>query len=257
MSDTDHRSLILDQFTRQAAPFAEVPAHDDAQAMDLLRRLAAVGPADDVLDSGCGPGLVACALAPHVRSVTGADLTPAMLERARSLAKTRELANVTFVPGDMERLPFPDAHFSAVVTRYTFHHLLAPERALAEMMRVCRPGGRVTIVDAAVPPTKSAAYDALEKVRDPSHVHALAAEELLALTERAGLADLVTAAYRLSMRLEQTLAASFPERGGAQRVRDMVEADVGVDRIGIEARREADGTIHYTVPCAIVSGRKR
>jgi len=94
-----------------------------------------------------------------------------MLTRARELARSQHLRNLTFLQGDMEQLPFPDGRFSLVVTRYNFHHLLAPERALTEMVRATRPGGRATIVDAAPPPDKAQAYDELELVRDPSHVH--------------------------------------------------------------------------------------
>jgi SAM-dependent methyltransferase len=255
MDPSEHRNRILDQFSRQAAPFAEVPAHADADAMALLLQLSGAGPEDEVLDAGCGPGLVTCALAPRVKSVTGTDLTPAMLQKAAELAHSWGIANATFQQGDMERLPFPKARFSLAVTRYTFHHLLAPARALAEMLRVCRPGGRVAIVDAALPGEKAAAYDALELVRDPSHVHALSPGDLLALAIEAGLHDIATASYRLPIGLDQTLAASFPEPGGAERVRAMVEGDIGVDRIGIQAWREADGSIHYRVPCAVLVGR--
>lgn len=256
MDTNEHRTRILDQFSKQAVPFAEVSAHADADAMALLVRLSGAGPEDDVLDAGCGPGLVVCALAPLVRSIIGTDLTPAMLANATDLARSRAIANATFQPGDMERLPFPDGHFSLVVTRYTFHHLLDPARALAELVRVCRSRGRVAIVDAALPPEKAAAYDALELVRDPSHVHALGPDRLLAMAKEAGLVDLQTALYRLPIGLAQTLAASFPEPGGAERVRTMVETDIGVDRLGIHAWREPDGAVHYRVPCAVIVGRK-
>jgi SAM-dependent methyltransferase len=256
MDTADHRRRILDQFSRQAVPFAEVPAHSDADAMRLLLERSGAGPDDEVLDAGCGPGLVACALAPHVRTVTGTDLTPAILARAAALSAQRGLANATFLEGDMERLPFPDGRFSLVVTRYTFHHLLRPAVAMAELVRVCRPGGRVAVVDAALPPDKAAAYDALELVRDPSHVHALSAEALAGLAAAAGLQEVAVAGYRLTIGLEQTLAASFPEPGGAERVRAMVEGDVGVDRLGIQARRDPDGAVRYGVPCAVVTGRR-
>ncbi len=256
MDTVDHRTRILDQFSKQAVPFAEVPAHADLDAMALLVRLSGANVDDEVLDAGCGPGLVACALAPLVRSVTGTDVTPAMLTRAADLARGRGIANVTFLPGDMERLPFEAARFSLVVTRYTFHHLLSPRKALAEMVRVCRHGGRVAIVDAALPSAKAGAYDALELVRDPSHVHALSPEELLGLAQEAGLRDVQTALYRLSIGLEHTLAASFPDPGGAERVRTVVESDIGVDALGIQAWRDASGAVWYRVPCAVVVGRK-
>lgn len=59
----EQRRLILDQFTRQAAQFAAMPAHSNDEANRLLLELAGAGPDDVVLNSACGPGLVACALA--------------------------------------------------------------------------------------------------------------------------------------------------------------------------------------------------
>ena len=81
----DHREQIVDQFTRQALPFSSAPAITNAAALAQIVALAAPGPDDTVLDVACGPGLVVCAFAPLVRRATGIDLTPAMLDRARSL----------------------------------------------------------------------------------------------------------------------------------------------------------------------------
>jgi hypothetical protein len=72
MSDraAEQRRLILEQFTKQAVPFAAMPAHSNDEANRLLIDLAGIGPADRVLDVACGPGLVACRLALlHARQV--------------------------------------------------------------------------------------------------------------------------------------------------------------------------------------------
>jgi SAM-dependent methyltransferase len=256
MDPADHNRRIVDQFSRQAVPFGQVTAHSDADALDLMIRMSEAVLTDEVLDAGCGPGLVARAFAPKVRSIVGTDLTPAMLEQAQKRAAEAGLANATFAPGDMERQPFADGSFSLVLTRYTFHHLLRPDRALAEMVRVCRPGGRVMVVDAAVPAEKAAAYDQVELIRDPSHVHVLTPEGLVGLVEASGLRDVQVASYRLDIGLDTALAASFPDPGGAEKLRALFEADLGADRIGVQARR-VDGKIRYAVPCTVVVGRKR
>jgi ubiquinone/menaquinone biosynthesis C-methylase UbiE len=141
------RRLILDQFTKQAVPFAEMPAHSNEESVRLLIDMAKIGREDIVLDVACGPGLVACPLAEVARHVTGLDLTPAMIEQAQSRQRSEGLTNLAWVVGDAVPLPFPDAAFSAVVTRYSFHHFLDPEAVLAEMVRVCRPAGRVAVID--------------------------------------------------------------------------------------------------------------
>jgi len=139
----EHRRLILDQFTKQAVPFSQMQNHSP----ELLLNASGVGPEEIVLDVACGPGLMACAFAKVARHVTGIDLTPAMIEQAKVLQASDGLANLTWQIGDVNPLPFPDTVFSLVFTRYSFHHFLDPKAVLAEMDRVCSPGGRVVVVD--------------------------------------------------------------------------------------------------------------
>ena len=78
-------------------------------------------------------------LAAVVRHATGIDLTPAMLEHARMLADQKGLANVSWQQGDVLPLPYPDASFTIVTARFTFHHFPDPLGVLKEMRRVCTP----------------------------------------------------------------------------------------------------------------------
>jgi ubiquinone/menaquinone biosynthesis C-methylase UbiE len=247
----DHRRLILDQFTRQAVPFSEMHARDEAEVHRLLIDTAGIGPADEVLDVACGPGLIACAVARVARHAVGIDLTPAMIDKARERQQSLGLANLTWVVGDAQPLSFPDASFSRVITRYSFHHLTDPAGAFAEMVRVCRPGGRVTVADVFTnSPEQAEAYDQLERWRDPSHTHALQRSELEGLF--AGLTDVRRAFYRYPVKVEELLARSFPDPGGADRFRHAVEADVGLDRLGIGAA--CDGGLGFSFPVVILSG---
>jgi ubiquinone/menaquinone biosynthesis C-methylase UbiE len=105
----------------------------------------ALGPGDRFLDVGCGTGAAVRAAAPLVERANGVDLSPEMIERARVLAG--DVVGASLVVGDSESLPFPAGAFSAVLCSSSFHHYPVPERALAEMARVLRPGGRVAIAD--------------------------------------------------------------------------------------------------------------
>ena len=116
----EHQRLILEQFTRQAVPFSQMQNHSP----ELLLAASGASPADTVLDVACGPGLMACAFAKVARRVTGVDLTPAMIEQAKVMQQADGLTNLTWHVGDVQRLPFADASFSLVFTRYSFHHLL-------------------------------------------------------------------------------------------------------------------------------------
>src|SRR5438270_12864690 len=114
---TGHTDIVIDQFTRQATPFAEAPAMRDEAALRRLVEFSGIDAADSVLDVACGPGLVVAAFAQACRHATGIDLTPAMIDKAREHAAALGLANVEFRAGDVTSLPFPDRSFSLVVSR--------------------------------------------------------------------------------------------------------------------------------------------
>jgi ubiquinone/menaquinone biosynthesis C-methylase UbiE len=152
MSSSRHSELILDQFTRQAVPFATAPSIRDETALKLVVEFSGAGPDDTVLDVACGPGLIVVAFARVVKHATGIDLTPAMLEHARTYAAEQGVTNVTWQQGDVLPLPYPDASFSIVISRFAFHHFLNPAAVLEQMARVCRPGGTVVVVDSAPAP---------------------------------------------------------------------------------------------------------
>jgi ubiquinone/menaquinone biosynthesis C-methylase UbiE len=202
------RRLILDQFTRQAVPFSQLPAHSTEDSVRLLRKMASVGPEDTILDVACGPGLMACAFAEFARHVTGIDLTPAMIEQAQSLQRVKGLVNLTWQVGDVTTLPYPDASFTVVFTRYSFHHLLDPRAVLAEMVRVCTSGGQVVVADVYTSsPEQAEAYNRVEKLRDPSHVRALGLVELIRLFHDTGLDDVVHEFYKLEVGLDSNFAS--------------------------------------------------
>lgn len=250
-----HNAAIVDQFTRQAVPFAEMPNHSDAEAMRLTLETIGVGSGDRVLDVACGPGIVACALARIAKHVTGSDLTPAMLAQARERQRSAGLANLTWEQGDATALPNPDDSFDLVVTRYSFHHLLNPVAALTEMKRVCRSGGKVAVIDVLVEPEASDAYDHMERLRDPSHVRALTPADYERLGAEVGLEPVGSAFYRLGMDLETILCSSFPNPGDADRIREIFQAELEHPVMGVGAVREGE-RVRYFYPVTVQVWRK-
>jgi len=250
-----HKSRILDQFTRQAEPFAQSQAIRNQAALEHIVAQAQAGPDDTSLDVACGPGLLACAFAHVVRQAAGIDLTPAMLDQARQAQLEQSLANVSWQQGDVNALPYPDAHFSIVSSRYVFHHLPDPLAVLKEMGRVCKPGGRVVVADMVPIPERAAALNAEELLRDPSHVRALTEFEFKALFAEAGLPEPVVSYYRVESEMEDLLSRSFPNPGGADRVRQMFEASLADNALDLNTRREG-GQIVYSFPQAILVSTK-
>ena len=102
-----------------------------------------------VLDVACGSGTAALVAARRYCDVTGLDYVESLIERARSRARA-EAMDVDFVVGDAQELPFPDASFDAVLSVYGVQFAPNQERAARELLRVCKPGGRIAL--ASPPP---------------------------------------------------------------------------------------------------------
>jgi SAM-dependent methyltransferase len=254
MDMASHDDLIREQFTRQAVPFATAPGIRDEEALHLLVEAAGVRPDDTVLDVACGPGLVAAAFARVARHVTGIDVTPAMIERARVHQREQGLTNMAWRVGDVRPLPYPDRSFSVVVTRFTFHHFQDPLAVLREMARVAARPGRVVVADvrASDDPARAAAFNRMERLRDPSHVRAMPLAELQGLFAAAGLPDPRTTFYDLRNEMESLLARSFPAPADVPVLRQILVDSLADDALGIRGQRDGDA-IRFAYPVAILT----
>src|SRR5439155_16150254 len=133
------------------------------------------------------PGALAFAISPLVREVVAVDVVPELLEEGRRRAA--EFPNVTFVEGDVARLDVDGGSFDVAATLRTLHHVLHPERAVAELARVTRLGGSVLIVDQIAPadPLAAVELDRFERARDPSHARTLPDVDIRSWLEANGL----------------------------------------------------------------------
>ena len=210
---SEHHDAILDQFTRQATPFATAPGIRDETALRLILEASGAGPDDTVLDVACGPGLVVAAFA-----------------RGRA---------------------WPDASFSIVTSRFAFHHFLDPLAVLREMRRVAAPGGRVVVVD-STPDTRCAdAFNRMERLRDPSHVRSLPVDEHRELYATVGLPEPRVTSYRLEGEMEALIGRSFPNPGDDEKIRQIFRAALTDDALDIQPRLEA-GQIRYGFPVSVL-----
>jgi SAM-dependent methyltransferase len=249
---TGHTDIIIDQFTRQARPFAEAPAMRDEEALRRLIEFSGAEAADTVLDVACGPGLVVAAFAKACRHATGIDLTPAMMAKAREHAAALGVANVEFRAGDVTSLPFPDRSFSVVVSRFAFHHFADPLVVLREMVRVATRCIVVADLAASNDPARAVAFNRMEKLRDPSHTRALPLCQLRGLFANAGLPEPRVAHYEVRADLDGLLASSFPAPDDIPIIRKMFADSISDDGLGMRTRRKGE-KILLSYPVAILA----
>lgn len=212
MSSTpQHQSMVAESFGNRADAYVKSAVH--AGGPDLAALVAALQAkgADSLLDLGCGGGHLSFHAAPLVGQVVAYDLSAAMLSAVEKAALARGLANITTQQGPAEVLPFADASFDVVATRYSAHHWRDVPAALAEMRRVVRPGGRAIVMDVFAPanPLLDTHLQTLETLRDPSHVRDYSLVEWANMLRQAGFRPHDAQSFRL--RLEFT---SWVERIG-------------------------------------------
>ena len=115
--------------------------------------LGALAPGERVLDLGCGAGLdslIAAQMVGPTGSVTGIDMTPEMLAKARAGAAELGADHVRFVEGEAERLPFDDASFDVVISNGVIDLIPDKDAVFNEVHRVLAPGGRIQVADVTI-----------------------------------------------------------------------------------------------------------
>ncbi len=180
---TDHDDVVRDSFTRQVGLFSGPDSPFVRRTTgSVTERLEPLDAEMLVLDVACGAGHAAEVVAPQVRAVVGIDLTVGLLELGAERLAEAGVGNVLFQEGNAEALPFVAGSFDLVSCLAALHHIGDPSRAVAEMARVCRPGGRVVLSDLIAPSAEVRdAFDALHQRIDPSHHRAHLEAELVAL----------------------------------------------------------------------------
>jgi SAM-dependent methyltransferase len=256
MSDS-HDDVVRREFTRQEPSFARADAYYASLAAGTVAALQPLSRDEIALDVACGAAHASEAVAAHVRQVVGVDLTPALLAAgARRLAE-RGVRNVLLQEANAARLPFADASFDLVFCRAAIHHFASPEDQVREMVRVCRPGGRIVLLDMIAPSAAvRARFDALHRELDPSHASCLVEEELAALLSRCSGAPVKTLRSRgapLAFAVfEHQSATARPE--ALERVRAELRRDAaGGAPTGFEPLLSAEGElqVHLTSAVAI------
>jgi ubiquinone/menaquinone biosynthesis C-methylase UbiE len=185
---SSHTSKVEEQFGRVANAYLSSTVHNQGADLTAVTEKFRDASHATVLDLGCGAGHLSFAVAPHVKSVIAYDLSSEMLEVVHHEAERRNLSNLVTRQGRVEELPFEDASFDAVCTRYSAHHWTKLPQAITEIHRVLKPGGTFIVIDTCAPasPLLDSHLQAIELFRDGSHVRNYTHAQWVAMLEAQG-----------------------------------------------------------------------
>ena len=203
------QAVVAQQFGNTASAYLTSAVHAQGADLAALREIARLlGPHPTVLDLGCGAGHASFAVAPVAKSVTAFDLSEQMLAVVRGAAAERGLDNIATRQGNVASLPFADASFCMVVTRFSAHHWLDVPAALREVKRVLKKAGVLVVIDITAPesPLHDTTLQAVELLRDASHVRDYRPSEWRAMLADAGFICERAGDWKLEMKFDEWTA---------------------------------------------------
>ncbi|MCY4146791.1 MAG: methyltransferase domain-containing protein [Chloroflexi bacterium] len=254
----DVKSHVQRQFADVAANYRNSRVHATGADLDWL--VAAADPQADMLalDAGCGAGHTALALAGRAGAVFACDFTRAMLDQVAALACERGVDNLALQQADVERLPYPAARFDIVATRYSAHHWQQPEQALAEFRRVLKPTGVFAISDIMADEgyAQDTFLQAIELLRDPSHVRDFRASEWLTMLRAAGFVVAALERFSLSLHFATWTQRMRTPRSNRALIKSLFAgASADIRRgFGLPAQIN-DDNFSFTIPGAVILAR--
>ncbi|AGL00561.1 class I SAM-dependent methyltransferase [Desulfoscipio gibsoniae] len=166
-----NQSEVRKNFGQRASNYRLSNTHGNP--IDLERMVNLLKPQSDAiaLDVATGGGHTAIALASCVNKVVAIDITPEMLAEAEVASKQSDINNIVVQIEDVHNLNFPDGQFDIVASRFAAHHFFDVKKAVREMCRVLKPGGKLYILDCSVfnGDETEKEINRIELLRDSSH----------------------------------------------------------------------------------------
>jgi ubiquinone/menaquinone biosynthesis C-methylase UbiE len=217
----EHASLVTNQFGGRAEAYVTSAVHASGEDLAQIASLAQARRPKRALDLGCGGGHVSFHLAPHAGEVVAYDLSAEMLGAVAGTASARGLGNIRTQQGAVEKPPFADGAFDFVASRFSAHHWHDVPKALREARRVLTKTGRAVFADTASPgePLCDTWLQAIELLRDPSHVRDYTAAEWAQMLRDAGFAPAVPTFRRLRLDFASWIARMATPETNARAIR--------------------------------------
>ncbi len=242
MDDLQRLAVLEGQFRRRPDAYRAAPGAGELKFIAFLVSTAGAGRDDRVLDVACGTGAMTLAFADRCGNSVGIDIMAPALAQARAEATRRNLTNVKFTFGELERMPFADGAFTGAACRFSFHHFVNPARVFAEMTRVISPHGWMVIADmtASEDEAKAALHNELERLADPTHSRTLAPSEFASMFAANGFRTVMKIARDARSTLDEWIGFNHASPANAARIRELMEDSLDGDRAGLRAIRDGD-----------------
>ncbi len=196
-----HQDNVVSQFGPRADVYVKSAVHAAGEDLDLLEGIVREKAPRRALDLGSGGGHVAYRMAGHAENVAATDLSADMLSAVAATARDKGLTNITTHIGQAEILPFEDGSFDFLGCRYSAHHWQDLDAGLREARRVLAPDSAAVFIDAVSPGPAllDTHVQAIELLRDTSHVRDYTMAEWLAALSRARFSVRAARTWRLRM----------------------------------------------------------
>jgi ubiquinone/menaquinone biosynthesis C-methylase UbiE len=177
------QKVARDQFNQQAERFSNWSITKNTEYMKRYFDFLELTAGDHLLDVACGSGEFSIFCAQRIHSVQGIDISDNMIALAEKQAGQLGINNVRFMCHPVEKMPFNDRSFSAVICKSAFHHLENCPKVFREMFRCLKPGGKISVQDIIRYDNNKvdSYFEKLEKAIDRSHHNTLSKEAITAL----------------------------------------------------------------------------
>lgn len=247
MMSASHHSIVDSQFGPQAQAYVQSATHAVGPDLDRIEALAGDYHPARALDLGCGGGHVAYRVAPHAGVVIACDLSPDMLAAVAAEAQRRGIANISTQAAAAEKLPFADAGFDFTLCRMSAHHWRDLDAGLREARRVTRTGAPAMFVDTVAPaiPLLDTHLQAIEVLRDPSHVRNYSLDQWTSALARAGFAISRVTTHALPLAFDSWIARMRTPDVHVAAIRSLQRSASDAVRRGLDLK--ADGSFSITV----------
>ncbi len=224
----DSKEIVKRQFDIQAQSFSNWSVTRNEEYMQAYFEFIGFQKGDELLDVACGTGEFSVFCARRIKGVHGIDISEGMIELARKHARADGLTNLTFECHDVEHIPCADGSFSVVQCRSAFHHMEDYPRVFKEMLRCCRPDGRMAVQDimAYDDPRVNSFFEALEREVDVSHNSTLHRQEFIDLFDRNQVEVIRSMAVEVELNFREYLGHAYQSAVSLEKIRDLLEERV-------------------------------